>query len=262
MSQIVAVSNQKGGVAKTTTCLSLGACLAELGYRTLVVDLDAQSHLTIAAGFDPEELTWTVADLLDAVTGALPEARAGVIQPTLLAGLDILPADVRLASVERSLYDQDNYEMGLVHVLALWQTEYDYILFDCPPSLGAITLMALTAAQRVLIPVQCEYFAVRSLNRLLQITSAVQERTNPDLTYHLVATLYDRRNNICRQVLDQLKAHFSEWLLDTVISVDTRLRECPATGEPIILYAPRTRASRQYRRLAEELVRNIKNKEA
>jgi chromosome partitioning protein len=257
MAQTVAISNQKGGVAKTTTCLSLGACLAELGYRVLVIDMDTQSHLTIAAGFDPNELTWTIVDLLDTVTGTLPEAKAGVVQPSRVEGLDILPADVRLASTERLLYDQEGYEMSLARVLAPWQEEYNYILFDCPPSLGGLTLMALTAAQYILVPVQCEYFAIRSLNRLLDIITVVQERTNSDLSYHLVATMYDQRNSICRQVLNQLQTHFPEWLLDTVIGVDTRLRECPATGEPIILYAPHTRASQQYRQLAQELSTKI-----
>jgi len=132
-------------------------------------------------------------------------------------------------------------------------------LLDCPPSLGALTLMALTAAQEVLIPVQCEYFAARGLGRLLDIVAAVQGRTNPDLTCHLLATLYDRRNRICRDVLGKLKAHFPERLLDTVIGVDTCLRECPAVGEPIILYAPRTRASQQYRQLAREFQARIQD---
>ncbi len=252
MGQIVAISNQKGGVAKTATCLSLGACLAEMGQQTLVVDLDSQAHLTISAGLDPDELEWTLADLLDSFDTESPPVNGEAIQPTPVEGLDILPADLRLASVERFLYDQNGYETLLAQTLAVWQVEYDYLLLDCPPSLSAITLMALTAAQKVLIPVQCEYCAARGLNRMLDIVAEVRERTNPDLTCHLVATLYDRRNRICQGVLEQLQGNFSERLLDTVIGVDTRLRECPAAGEPIIIYAPRTRASQQYRQLARE----------
>ena len=259
MKQIIAISNQKGGVAKTTTCSSLGACLAEQGQRALIVDLDSQAHLTMAAGLDPDELENTLADLLESFGTSRSLVGKEVIRPTLIEGLDILPADLRLASVERFLYEQDDYEMILAQILAQWQTEYDYLLLDCPPSLSAITLMALTAAQRVLIPVQCEYYAVRGLSRLLDIVAEVQERTNPDLTYHLLATLYDQRNRICRSVLDQLRVNFPDWLLDTVIGVDTRMRECPAAGEPIILYAPHTRASQQYRQLAHEFHDRIQN---
>jgi chromosome partitioning protein len=260
MDQIIAISNQKGGVAKTTTCLSLGACLAELGHRTLIVDLDSQANLTLAAGFTPEDLEWTLADLLYSFDEESPPARDEVIQPTLMEGLDILPADLRLASIERFMYDQDDYETILAQTLAPWQAEYDYILLDCPPSLSALTLMALTAAQRVLIPVQCEYYAARGLSRLLDIVDIVQERTNPGLICHLLATLYDQRNRICQSVLEQLRDTFPDRMLDTVIGVDTRLRECPVVGEPIILYAPRTRASQQYRQLAREFQAKTQDK--
>jgi len=252
MTKIVAISNQKGGVAKTTTTFSLGACLVELGYSTLVVDLDSQSNLTMAAGLDPDELTWTIADLFDSPGGAiLEEIRSAVIQPTTMDGLTLLPADVRLASVERNLYDKDNYEYLLKQTLQFWP-EFDYILLDCPPSLSAITLMALTAAQTVLIPVQSEYYAARGLGRLLDIVEAVQARTNPTLLYYLFVTMFDKRNNINHSVLEQLQTHFADHLLETIIGVDTRLRESPVAGEPIIHYAPSTRSSEQYRALTRE----------
>lgn len=259
MTHTIAISNHKGGVAKTTTCLSLGACLAEMSLRTLVVDLDPQADLTLSVGLDADELKWTMADLLEPVvdgtwTGSWRESPpVEVIQPTGFEGLDILPADPRLASIERFLYDLDDYEMILAQILSAWQEGYDYILLDCPPSLGAYTLMGLTAAQNVLIPIQCEYFAARRLERLLEVVDAVQERTNPGLSCLLLATMYDKRNRICRSVLEKLRINFPERLFETVIGVDTRLRESPALGEPIILYAPRTRASRQYRQLAHEL---------
>ncbi len=252
MTKIVAVSNQKGGVAKTTTTFSLGACLVEAGYSTLVVDLDSQSNLTMAAALDPDELTWTVADLFDAPGEAmLEEIRANVIQPTMMEGLYILPADIRLAAAERYLYDKENYEYLLGQLLQMWP-EFDYILLDCPPSLSAVTLMALTAAQTVLIPVQCEYYAARGLGRLLDIIEAIQARTNPTLLYYLFVTMFDQRNKISHNVLEQLHAHFTDHMLNTVIGIDTRLRESPIAGEPIIHYAPRTRASEQYRALAQE----------
>ncbi len=253
MTTILAISNQKGGVAKTTTCMSLGAGLVERGKRVLMVDLDSQANLTLAAGLDGDTLPWTVVDLLDAPDLDLPEAERGAIYAAAMDGLDILPADVRLASVERALYDRRNYEYLLGEILRKWHDSYDYILLDCPPSLGAVTLMALTTAQMVLVPVQCEFYAARGLNRLLDIVSEVKKHTNPHLDYHLLATMYDRRNNICRTVLEQLQTHFSGALFETVIGVDTRLRESPVTGEPVLLYAPRTRAAQQYRSLAEEV---------
>jgi len=253
MTHIVAISNQKGGVAKTTTCMSLGAGLVELGNRVLVVDLDSQADLTMAAGLDADELPWTVVDLLDATGIMLPEVETGVIQSTRMEGLDILPADLRLANVERTLYNRVDYEHLLSQVLARWMNEYNYILLDCPPSLGAITLMALTTAQMVLVPVQCEHYAARGLSRLLDIVAEVHKRTNSELTYHLLATMYDQRNNICKRVLTQLQTHFGPSMFKAVIGVDTRLRESPVTGEPILLYAPRTRAAEQYRVLAQEV---------
>lgn len=260
--QIVAVSNQKGGVGKTTTCLSVGACLAEAGWRTLVVDLDAQADLTLAAGLAPDGVHWTVADLLPQgdtlrINSHSPKAEEA-IQPSAITNLDVLPGDPRLAATEHKLYDQQDYETCLKQILPTWQGEYDYILLDCPPSLGALTLIALTAARHLLVPIQCEYYAARAVNRLLEIVDLVQERTNPNLRYYLVATLYDQRNRICRAILEQLRTHFADRLLETVIGVDTRLRECPAVGEPVTLYAPRTRASRQYRALARELATKLR----
>jgi len=254
MAHILALSNQKGGVAKTTTCMALGGGLVELGKKVLIVDLDSQSNLTLAAGLDSDELPWTIVDLFEAMTVDIPEAWVGAIYPTHMSGLDVLPSDLRLAGVERSLYDQPNYEQILGQILDKLEGNYDYILLDCPPSLGAITLMALTTASLVLVPVQCEYYAARGLSRLLDIVSEVQKRTNPNLAYHLLPTMYDKRNGICRNVLEQLQTHFPTTIFDTVIGVDTRLRESPVTGEPIMLYAPRTRATAQYRSLAKEVL--------
>jgi chromosome partitioning protein len=251
MTHIVAISNNKGGVAKTTTCLSLGACLAASGYRTLVVDLDPQADLTLAAGLDAETLAWSVVDLLRPAQAETLGPHQ-VILETGVDGLDVLPSDPRLASVERFLYEQAGYETTLARIFESMDSVYTYILLDCPPSLGGLTLMALTAARWVVIPVQCEYYAARRLLRLLDVVEAVRTRTNPDLSCYLLATMYDQRTRIGQGVLEQLKLRFPGRLLDTVIGVDTRLRECPAAGEPITVYAPRTRASRQYRRLARE----------
>jgi chromosome partitioning protein len=252
MTAIIAVSNNKGGVAKTTTCFSLGACLAELGHRTLVVDLDPQADLTMAAGLNADALTWSVADWLasDAPTA---QGTSGVYL-TAMDKLYILPSNPHLASVERMLYERPHYREILKQKLARWNSVYDYILLDCPPALGGLVFMAYTAAQSVIIPVQCEYYAARRLTRLLDMVELVRKRTNPSLISYLLPTMYDQRTRISRKVLAQLQANFSEQLLDTVIGVDTRLRECPAVGEPIVIYAPRTRASEQYRQLAQELM--------
>ncbi len=253
MTTIIAISNNKGGVAKTTTCLSLGACLAELGYATLVIDLDPQADLTLAAGFDAEALAWSIADLLSPMDPDTVPERDVVICPTAVERLAILPADPRLANVGRQLYDWDGYEWRLLRLLRPWLEAYAYILLDCPPSLGSLTLMALTTARYVIIPVQCEYYAARRLGRLLDVVGIVRSRTNADLVPHLLATMYDQRTRIGRGVLEQLKLNFEGQLFDTVIGVDTRLRECPAVGEPIILYAPQTRARQHYRELAREV---------
>ncbi len=258
MELTVAISNHKGGVAKTTTCVSLGACLAEAGHRTLLVDLDPQADLTLAVGLDAEGPDYSVVDLLDHTNPESTAKITEIIHATKIEGLDILPADPRLASVERLLYDQEDYEMLLSKILSPIQPEYDYILLDCPPSLGALTLMALSTAHSVLIPVQAEFYAARRLDRLLDVVDVVRDRLNQHLITYLVVTMYDQRNRICRGVLDQLRLSFSKRLLNTVIGVDTRLRESPAVGEPITMYAPRTRATKQYRELARELDNKIK----
>jgi chromosome partitioning protein len=249
MAYTIAISNQKGGVAKTTSCLSLGASLAGLGRRTLVVDLDPQAHLTLAAGLKAEDLPYTMADILDC---------SGPAQgyPTRAPGLEILPADLRLARLERELYGRPEYERCLAEALQPWQA-YDFILLDCPPSMGALTVMALSAAQRALIPVQCDYFSSQGVIQLLEVIEAVKGHTNPSLDYFIFVTLFDRRNLVSRTVLEQLRIHFTESLLETIIGLDTRLRECAIAGEPVTIYAPRTRASLQYHDLAVELVDRI-----
>jgi len=267
MTHVLAIINQKGGVAKTTSCVSLGACLAEQGRRTLIVDLDPQANLTMALGLDPENLKWSIADLLD---HSQPQPdQNDVLQPTVVSGLDILPADARLTDLERNLHEQLDYEKTLAQVLSVWQRSdndngryYDYILLDCPPSMSALTLLALTAAENVLIPLQCDYFATRGLTNLLEVVEAVQERTNPLLRYYLFVTLFNSRPTISQQILEQLRSHFPRELLNTIIGMDTRLRESIMTGEPVTIFAPKTRASQQYRSLAAELMTLLEKKEA
>ncbi|MBN1266605.1 MAG: ParA family protein [Anaerolineales bacterium] len=259
MARVLAISNQKGGVAKTTTCLSLGASLAAAGQQVLVVDLDSQANLTMAAGFDPDQLDETIVDLLMAEIEELPYDLDMILCTTTVEGLQLLPADVRLAGLERRLYEYPGYEYLLKKILHKKNPDYDMILLDCPPSLSALTLMALSTADEVLIPAQCEYYAAKGLERLLEIVEAVREKTNPALSAAILPTMYDQRNRICRMVLNQLQQGFPEMVLDHLIGIDTKLREAPALGEPITVYAPNTRAAEQYNALAAEILENHKN---
>jgi chromosome partitioning protein len=252
MTTTFAICNQKGGVGKTTTCLSLGACLAEMGYIVLLVDLDPQAHLTMSMGISPDRLHRTVSDALLANNSLVSVSRE-----TPVLGLDVVPANQGLALIDKLLYGRDGYEYHLKHRLrAMRQDVYDFVLIDCAPSFGTITLNALTAADLLIIPIQCEYYAAKSLRSVLGLARMVQEKTNPRLRYRLLVAMYDRRNRICRLIRDQMQGKLGHLLFKTAIEVDTKLRESPAFGQPISLYAPNTRGARQYRALARELTHN------
>lgn len=260
MAKVIAVSNQKGGVGKTTTCFSLGAGLVESGYHVLVIDLDPQANLTLAAGLDYDEVEKTLVDLLD--NGSIPDPDPHFIHHTVLDRLDILPADPRLARVERDLYELADYETRLARAIEPYQSHYNYIILDCPPTLSSLTLIAFYAADEVLIPVQCEYYAAKGLDLLLTIISTMEKRRNRTIPWHLVVTLFDPRNKVHRTVFEQLKNNFPEHLLETFIRMDTKLRECPILGEPITVYAPTTRASEHYRNLAQEVDQRVRKEKS
>ncbi|MCB0194096.1 MAG: ParA family protein [Anaerolineae bacterium] len=247
---IIAVCNHKGGVAKTTTCLSLGACLAEMGFSVLMIDLDPQAHLTLSLGLNPETLHRTGSDAFLANNSLISVSRE-----TDILGLDIVPASPQLALVDKIMYGRDAYEYHLKRRLnALDANLYDYVLIDCAPAFGTLTLNALTAAELLIIPVQCEYYAAKSLRSILNLTKLIRRKTNADLNYQIVMTMYDRRNRICRIIRDQMESSISHLLFNTVIEVDTKLRESPAYAQPITRYAPETRGAQQYRALAKELL--------
>jgi chromosome partitioning protein len=252
MGQVVAVGNQKGGVAKTTTCLSLGACLADLGKSVLLIDLDPQANLSLSLGLQPESLRRTVTDaVLHNATLVSVSKESGV------AGLDIVPANTGLAAIDKVLYRCKNYETYLKEAMAEFDADlYDYVLIDCPPSFGPLTLNALTVADLMVIPTQAEYYAARTLQHVFELIRLVRQKTNSDLRYRILITMYDRRNRICERILGQMRAAFPHVLFDTVIEVDTKLRESPVVGKPITAYRPNTRGARQYRALAEELMRD------
>jgi chromosome partitioning protein len=200
---------------------------------------------------DFEELEITLVDVIDNTLGKEADLE-NVIHPTSLPGLDILPSDPRMARVERDLYEYDNYEGMLTKALAHWVGNYDYLLLDCPPTLSSITLVALSTAHEVLIPVTCEYYAAKGLDLLLRIISSVENHTGHSLPWSMVITMFDPRNKISNTVYEQLNNNFSKNLLKSMIRMDTRLREAPVFGEPIITYSPTTRASLEYRELARE----------
>jgi len=250
MTTTIAISNQKGGVAKTTTCLSLGACLAEMGQIVLLIDIDPQTNLTLSMGLKPEELRYTIDDALLGNTSLVSVSRESET-----FGLDIIPAKRGLAVLDKILYGRQNYEFYLKRGLdAMEGNFYDFVLIDCPPSFGTLTLNALTAANLLIIPAQCEYYAVHSLRQTIELATLVRKRTNPRLAYRVLVTMYDRRNRICQLILNQMQQGMDKALFKTIIEIDAKLKESPVFGQPITLYEPNTRGARQYRALAKELM--------
>jgi chromosome partitioning protein len=250
MMTTIAVGNQKGGVAKTTTCLSLGACLAEMGQTVLLVDLDPQANLTLSVGLRPEELRHTVGEALLGDVSLISISRESDV-----FGMDIVPASRELTVIDKILYGRKNYEFFLRRQLeAVDKNSYDFVLIDCPPYFGVLTLNALTAADLLIIPVQCEYYAIHALRQTIELAKLVRDRTNPWLTYRVLVTMYDQRNKICQLMLNQLQQKLDRVLYSTIIEVDTRLKESPVFGKPITVYEPRTRSAQQYRALAKELM--------
>ena len=252
MSTIIAINNQKGGVAKTTTCL------AEQGQSVLLVDLDPQAHLSLSLGLQPDRLHRTVADALLGNNSLV-----SVSAESAILGLDIVPANRELALVDKILYQRRGFEYTLKKRLAAMNGyDYDYVLLDCAPAFGSLTLNGITAAHRLLIPTQCEYLAARSLLQIVRLAKLTRQKSNPGLSYRILITMYDQRNKISRLMLAQMQRELPRLLYQTVIGVDTKLRECPMFGQPIICYAPGTRSAQQYRALAQELIYDERQKTA
>lgn len=250
MTTVIAISNLKGGVAKTTTCLSLGACLAEMGKVVLLIDLDPQANLTLSVGLKPDELRHTVDEALLGNASLVSVSRECAV-----FGLDIVPANQGLVTIDKVLYGRKGYEFYLKNSIeAIGSSSYDFILIDCPPSMGTLTLNALTAADVLIIPVQCEFFAAQSFRQVIELVKLVREKTNPRLTYRALVTMYDRRNKINQIIFDQMQRGMNGVLFRSIIEVDTKLRESPVFGQPVTLYAPNTRGAAQYRALAQELI--------
>jgi chromosome partitioning protein len=249
MSATIAISNQKGGVGKTTTCLCLGAALAEMGHPVLLIDLDPQANLTLSLGLQSRNLRRTLIDTLMG-TGSL----VGVSYETDVFALDVVPANHELALVDKVFYRLPGYQFRLKQALDRIQQEmYDYVLLDCPPSLAPLTLNALAAADLLIIPVQCEFYATHDLRKAVGLARQMRQQANPNLDQRVLITMYDQRNKISRILLEEIQSRFGGVLLKTIIQIDTKFREGPAVGQPITSYAPRTRGAEQYRALAREL---------
>ena len=257
MAYTIAVSNEKGGVAKTTTTLSLGATLAELDHRVLLIDLDPQSNLSLALGLESGEAEITTANVL--IDNA---AIRTAIRRTDVANLDLVPSNSRIENVEQYLPMRSHYLTTLHNALKAAPLPYDYILLDCPPALGAITLNALSAADLLIIPTQAEYFSAYALRNMMGSIRRVRQESNPNLAYRILVTLLDRRNRTHRNIFEQLQATFGQGVFTTVIEIDTKLRESPIAGMPITQYKPTSRGSQQYRVLAQELIEYAKEEAA
>lgn len=253
----IAVANEKGGVAKTTTSVSLGASLAETGKKVLLVDLDAQANLTLALGFDPVKTRLSSANLLMQAIN-LHE----IIQETEYTNLYLIPSNKQMGLSEQFLPIHQGYEYFLRNALASQNGLFDYILMDCPPYLGSVTTNAFAAADLLLIPTQSEYFSIYALRNMMERVRQIREKTNPQLTYRLLLTLFDKRNKIHRLLREQLKQNFKNGMFETIINMDTKLRESAVAGTPIIYHAPRSRAAIQYRSLAQEIIKYVEETKA
>lgn len=246
---IISVLNQKGGVGKTTTAINLAAYLSKEKRKVLVVDADPQGNATSGLGIDSGKLKVTLADLI-----AGKGLAAGAIVKTRTPNLDILACDARLASAELDLAGRANREFALKEVLSVVEG-YDYILIDCPPSLGLLTVNALVASDLVLIPVQAEYYALEGLSQLLQVMQQVRRGLNPDLELlGVVLTMFDKRTSLAQQVYNEVKRHFPDKLMEVIIPRNIRLAEAPSFGRPISEHDKWSKGARAYKKLAKEVI--------
>ncbi|MCC2506567.1 sporulation initiation inhibitor protein Soj [Bacillus thuringiensis] len=250
MGKIIAIANQKGGVGKTTTSVNLGAGLAQVGKKVLLVDIDAQGNATTGVGIEKSELDQCIYNVLVEDVDV-----QGVIQKTATENLDVLPATIQLAGAEIELVPTISREVRLQRALQPVRDEYDYIIIDCPPSLGLLTINALTAADSVIIPVQCEYYALEGLSQLLNTVRLVQKHLNKNLAIQgVLLTMLDARTNLGIQVIDEVKKYFRDKVYRSIIPRNVRLSEAPSHGKPIMQYDAKSRGAEVYIDLAEEVI--------
>lgn len=250
--RVIAVANQKGGVGKTTTAVNLGAALAEMRYRTLVVDLDPQGNASTGVGINPRHLELSIYDVL---MRDLP--LEDCIEPTSVRKLFVAPASVDLAGAEIELVPQFSRELKLRRAFVTAREEYDFVLIDCPPSLGLLTVNGLAASDEVLVPIQCEYYALEGLGQLLSNVQLVKSKLNPGLAVStIVLTMYDARTNLAGQVADEVRRHFGARVCRSVIPRSVRISEAPSFGQPITVFDPTSRGAIAFRDLAREVSSN------
>ena len=255
LGRIIAVANQKGGVGKSTTAINLSACLAEKGKKVLAIDMDPQGNTTSGFGVDKNGIENTLYELL------LGEAETkDTIVKDVVENLDLIPSNINLSGAEIELVGIDDKEFILKGITDKLRRKYDYIILDCPPSLNMLTINALTAATSVLVPIQCEYYALEGLTQLLHTINLVKSRLNPDLEMEgVVFTMYDSRTNLSMQVVENVKENLNQNIYKTIIPRNVRLAEAPSYGQPINIYDPRSAGAESYRLLAEEVLNREDN---
>lgn len=251
MGKIISIANQKGGVGKTTTAINLSAALADLGARILLIDIDPQGNTTSGFGIDKNQERSSVYDL---ILGEVSINES--IMKNVINDIDLIPSDVNLAGAEVDLIDRDRRESILKNELDFIRDDYDFIMIDCPPSLNILTVNAMVASDSVLVPVQCEYYALEGLTQLIYTINLIKDRLNSKLQIEgLVFTMYDARTKLSREVVENVKGHLSERIYETVIPRNVQLAEAPSYGEPITVYDPKSSGAEAYRNLAKEMLK-------
>ncbi len=262
MGKVIAIANQKGGVGKTTTSINLAACLAVLEHRTLLIDADPQANATSGVGVDPQSVKTSIYECI--VDDIEPR---NIIYKTSTPNLDLLPAHIDLVGAEIEMINLPNRETKMRGVIDKIRDDYDFIIIDCAPSLGLITVNSLSAADSVIIPVQCEYFALEGLGKLLNTIKIIKSHLNPDLTIEgILLTMYDARLRLANQVIEDVKQHFQDLVFETVVYRNIKLSEAPSYGESIIMYDADSKGAHNYLNLAREILQkndltNIKNED-
>ena len=252
MAKVIAIANQKGGVGKTTSAINLSAALAVLEYKTLLIDADPQANATSGVGFDPKNIKTSVYECI--IEDIDPR---NIILKTKTPNLDLLPAHIDLVGAEIEMINLPNREKMMRRVISKIKNDYDFVIIDCSPSLGLITVNALTAADSVLVPVQCEYFALEGLGKLLNTIKIVQSRLNTELEIEgILLTMYDPRLRLANQVVEEVKTHFQQMVFDTIINRNTKLGEAPSFGESIIMHDVNSTGAINYLNLAREILQN------